>query len=313
MSNIDPSSPLASSHCPQHLASDTLIPMSIIQQDVEQALAEDLGVLSHQQSEIISEIARNDITAQLIPADTIVTAHIICRDDAVISGIAWAEYAFKTCDPTLQIQWQVKDGSTISPDTLLVTITGSARAILTAERVALNFLQTLSATATVTKSYVRMLEGSGITLLDTRKTLPKLRFAQKYAVQCGRGKNHRIGLYDAFLIKENHIFACGGIANAVAQAKVIAADTLIEVEVENLTELEQAINAGADVIMLDNFSTKQIHQAVAINAGKSKLEVSGNITDARIAELKDTGVDFISSGALTKNIHAIDLSLRIID
>jgi nicotinate-nucleotide pyrophosphorylase (carboxylating) len=309
MSNIDPSSPLASSHCPQHLASDTLIPMSIIQQDVEQALAEDLGVLSHQQS----EIASNDITAQLIPADTIVTAHIICRDDAVISGIAWAEYAFKTCDPTLQIQWQVKDGSTISPDTLLVTITGSARAILTAERVALNFLQTLSATATVTKSYVRMLEGSGITLLDTRKTLPKLRFAQKYAVQCGRGKNHRIGLYDAFLIKENHIFACGGIANAVAQAKVIAADTLIEVEVENLAELEQAINAGADVIMLDNFSTKQIHQAVAINAGKSKLEVSGNITDARIAELKDTGVDFISSGALTKNIHAIDLSLRIID
>ncbi|HAQ48524.1 MAG TPA: carboxylating nicotinate-nucleotide diphosphorylase [Glaciecola sp.] len=313
MSNIDPSSPLASSHCPQHLASDTLIPMSIIQQDVEQALAEDLGVLSHQQSEIISEIASNDITAQLIPADTIVTANIICRDDAVISGIAWAEYAFKACDPTLQIQWQVKDGSTISPDTLLVTITGSARAILTAERVALNFLQTLSATATVTKSYVRMLEGSGITLLDTRKTLPKLRFAQKYAVQCGRGKNHRIGLYDAFLIKENHIFACGGIANAVAQAKVIAADTLIEVEVENLAELEQAINAGADVIMLDNFSTKQIHQAVAINAGKSKLEVSGNITDARIAELKDTGVDFISSGALTKNIHAIDLSLRIID
>ena len=311
MSNIDPSSPLASSHCPQHLTSDTLIPMSIIQQDVEQALAEDLGVLSHQQSEIISEIASNDITAQLIPADTIVTAHIICRDDAVISGIAWAEYAFKACDPTLQIQWQVKDGSTISPDTLLVTITGSARAILTAERVALNFLQTLSATATVTKSYVRMLEGSGITLLDTRKTLPKLRFAQKYAVQCGRGKNHRIGLYDAFLIKENHIFACGGIANAVAQAKVIAADTLIEVE--NLAELEQAINAGADVIMLDNFSTKQIHQAVAINAGKSKLEVSGNITDARIAELKDTGVDFISSGALTKNIHAIDLSLRIID
>jgi len=313
MSNIDPSSPLASSHCPQHLASDTLIPMSIIQQDVEQALAEDLGVLSHQQSEIISEIASNDITAQLIPADTIVTANIICRDDAVISGIAWAEYAFKACDPTLQIQWQVKDGSTISPDTLLVTITGSARAILTAERVALNFLQTLSATATVTKSYVRMLEGSGITLLDTRKTLPKLRFAQKYAIQCGRGKNHRIGLYDAFLIKENHIFACGGIANAVAQAKVIAADTLIEVEVENLAELEQAINAGADVIMLDNFSTKQIHQAVAINAGKSKLEVSGNITDARIAELKDTGVDFISSGALTKNIHAIDLSLRIID
>lgn len=313
MSNIDPSSPLASSHCPQHLASDTLIPMSIIQQDVEQALAEDLGVLSHQQSEIISEIASNDITAQLIPADKIVTAHIICRDDAVISGIAWAEYAFKACDPTLQIQWQVKDGSTISPDTLLVTIIGSARAILTAERVALNFLQTLSATATVTKSYVRMLEGSGITLLDTRKTLPKLRFAQKYAVQCGRGKNHRIGLYDAFLIKENHIFACGGIANAVAQAKVIAADTLIEVEVENLAELEQAINAGADVIMLDNFSTKQIHQAVAINAGKSKLEVSGNITDARIAELKDTGVDFISSGALTKNIHAIDLSLRIID
>lgn len=313
MSNIDPSSPLASSHCPQHLASDTLIPMSIIQQDVEQALAEDLGVLSHQQSEIISEIASNDITAQLIPADTIVTANIICRDDAVISGIAWAEYAFKACDPTLQIQWQVKDGSTISPDTLLVTITGNARAILTAERVALNFLQTLSATATVTKSYVRMLEGSGITLLDTRKTLPKLRFAQKYAVQCGRGKNHRIGLYDAFLIKENHIFACGGIANAVAQAKVIAADTLIEVEVENLAELEQAINAGADVIMLDNFSTKQIHQAVAINAGKSKLEVSGNITDARIAELKDTGVDFISSGALTKNIHAIDLSLRIID
>lgn len=313
MSNIDLSSPLASSHYPQHLASDTLIPISIIQQDVEQALAEDLGVMPQSIETFNSAITVRDITAQLIPADTTVTAQVICRDDAVISGIAWAQYAFTTCDPALNIQWHVQDGSSVSSNTLLVTIQGSARAILTAERVALNFLQTLSATATVTQSYVRMLEGTGITLLDTRKTLPKLRFAQKYAVQCGGGQNHRIGLYDAFLIKENHIFACGGIVNAVAQAKVISANTLIEVEVENLQELEQAISAGADVIMLDNFSTKQIHQAVAINSGKSKLEVSGNITDARIAELKDTGVDFISSGALTKNIHAIDLSLRIID
>ena len=309
MSNIDPSSPLAMSIYPQHLASDRLISRSIIQQDVDTALAEDLGIMSLNNDSIGSQ----DITAQLIAHDTLVTAQIICRDDAVIAGIAWATYAFERCHNELTVQWHVKDGQTVPPDTRLATITGNGRAILTAERVALNFLQTLSATATVTKSYVRKLEGSGITLLDTRKTLPKMWFAQKYAVQCGQGQNHRIGLFDAFLIKENHIFACGGIDKAITQAKTISPNTLIEVEVENIDELQQAIHGGADVIMLDNFSTKQIHEAVAINAGKSKLEVSGNITDARIAELKDTGVDFISSGALTKNIHAVDLSLRIID
>ena len=309
MSNIDPNSPLAMSIYPEHLTTDELITRSIIQRDIDGALAEDLGVFTLNED----NIGAQDITAQLIAHDTFVTAHIICRDDAVIAGIAWATYAFERCHNELTIQWHVKDGQTVPPDTHLATITGNARAILTAERVALNFLQTLSATATVTKSYVRKLEGSGITLLDTRKTLPKIRLAQKYAVQCGHGQNHRIGLYDAFLIKENHIFACGGIDKAIAQAKVISPNTLIEVEVEDLDELQQAINAGADVIMLDNFTTEQIHEAVAINSGKSKLEVSGNITDARIAELKDTGVDFISSGALTKNIHAVDLSLRIID
>ena len=309
MSNIDPNSPLAMSIYPEHLTSDELITRSIIHQDIDTALAEDLGLLTLHTDNIGSQ----DITAQLIEHDTVVTAHIICRDKAVIAGIAWATCAFERCHNQLTIQWHVKDGQEVAPNTQLATITGNARAILTAERVALNFLQTLSATATVTQSYVAKLKGSGITLLDTRKTLPKIRFSQKYAVQCGGGQNHRIGLYDAFLIKENHIFACGGIDKAIAKAKVIAPNTLIEVEVENLNELQQAIHAHADVIMLDNFSTKQIHEAVAMNAGKSKLEVSGNITDARIAELKDTGVDYISSGALTKNIHAVDLSLRIID
>lgn len=307
------SSKYASTYYTQHLATDTLITVNRLQADVEHALAEDLGMDNDTNTKQIKDIAELDITAQLIPATAVVNAHIVCRDAAVIAGIAWADYAFKACADDLHVEWLVQDGQKVTPDTVIVKLHGPARGILTAERVALNFIQTLSATATLTAAYVAQLAGSGITLLDTRKTLPKLRLAQKYAVQCGHGQNHRIGLFDAFLIKENHIMACGGIAHAVAKAQRIAPNTLVEVEVENLEELQQAINAGADVIMLDNFSTKQIHAAVAINQGKSKLEVSGNITDARIAELKDTGVDYISSGALTKNVQAIDLSLRIID
>ena len=182
---------------------------------------------------------------------------------------------------------------------------------MTAERVALNFLQTLSGTATITAYYARLLEGSPTRILDTRKTLPGLRNAQKYAVTCGGGTNHRIGLFDAYLIKENHIFACGSIASAISTAKTTHSDKLVEIEVENLEELEQALQAGADIIMLDNFTNEQIQQAVAKTDGKSKLEVSGNITDERLRSLGKLGVDFISSGALTKHVKAIDLSLRV--
>ena len=269
---------------------------------VRTALTEDLG----------GELnPANDITANLIPADKDATATIITREDATICGRAWVEQAFALIDNTISLTWHVNDGDTVVADTKLVTLQGNARAIMTAERVALNFLQTLSGTATTTAYYARLLEGSPTRILDTRKTLPGLRNAQKYAVTCGGGTNHRIGLFDAYLIKENHIFACGSIAAAISTAKATHSDKLVEVEVENLDELEQALLAGADIIMLDNFTNEQIQQAVAITEGKSKLEVSGNITDERLRSLGKLGVDFISSGALTKHVKAIDLSLRV--
>ncbi|WP_137166165.1 carboxylating nicotinate-nucleotide diphosphorylase [Salinimonas lutimaris] len=269
---------------------------------VRTALTEDLG----------GELnPANDITANLIPADKDATATIITREDATICGKAWVEQAFALIDNTISLTWHVNDGDTVVADTKLVTLQGNARAIMTAERVALNFLQTLSGTATTTAYYARLLEGSPTRILDTRKTLPGLRNAQKYAVTCGGGTNHRIGLFDAYLIKENHIFACGSIAAAISTAKATHSDKLVEVEVENLDELEQALQAGADIIMLDNFTNEQIQQAVAITEGKSKLEVSGNITDERLRSLGKLGVDFISSGALTKHVKAIDLSLRV--
>lgn len=276
--------------------------INAIREQVSLALIEDLG----------GELnAHNDITANLIDESENATATIITREQCVICGVTWVEQAFALIDERLELVWQVKDGDTVAADTTLLTLTGSARAILTAERVALNFLQTLSATATVTASYAKLLAGSNTKILDTRKTLPGLRMAQKYAVHCGGGQNHRIGLFDAFLIKENHIFSCGSIEKAVSRAKEMKPGKPVEVEVESLEELQQALLAGADIVMLDNFTNEQIQKAVALTQGQCKLEVSGNITDERLSSLATLGVDYISSGALTKNVKAIDLSLRV--
>jgi len=269
---------------------------------VRDALAEDLGFLP---------LAQGDITASLIPASQQATATITSREACVVCGTAFADEVFCQLGNDVSIEWLVKDGEHIAANTLLCRLTGPARILLTGERTALNFIQLLSATATTTAHYVKFLQGSNTRLLDTRKTLPGLRFAQKYAVSTGGGKNHRIGLFDAFLIKENHIAAAGSIANAVATARQNFPGKPVEVETENLDELQQALSAGADIIMLDNFSTADIEKAVAITQGKAKLEVSGNITSERLSELAATGVDYISSGALTKHVQAIDLSMRL--
>ena len=275
-----------------------------IQEGVRNALVEDLS----------EKDASLDITAQLISPTSHSKATIITRDKAVICGVEWVNEVFRQLGQEVSLIWHVKDGDLVEPNTTLCDLEGPSRVLLTGERTALNFLQTLSATATLTHQYSRLLEGTNTKLLDTRKTLPGMRLAQKFAVRCGGGANHRIGLYDAYLIKENHIFACGGIEQAVKKAKQLNPGKTVEVEVENLDEFEQALTAEADIIMLDNFSLADIESAVATNnkaEHKAKLEVSGNITDERLAELAATGVDFISSGALTKNIQAIDLSMRI--
>jgi nicotinate-nucleotide pyrophosphorylase (carboxylating) len=271
-----------------------------ISKQVEDALLEDLG--GHISVE-------NDITAMLINADVRMSAKIITRENCVLCGQAWVNEVFAQIDKDSQLDWQYKDGDELKANDTILYIQGNARSILTAERTALNFLQTLSGTATTTATCVKYLNNTNTRLLDTRKTLPGLRQAQKYAVACAQGMNHRIGLYDAFLIKENHIKACGSIRNAVSKAQLMHPGLPIEVEVENLQELNEAINSGVNTIMLDNFSTKLIEEAVVINAGRCKLEVSGNITFDRLQELATTGVDYISSGALTKHVTAIDLSL----
>jgi len=255
--------------------------------------------------------AENDITAQLIPAQQQSTASLITREAMTLCGTAWVNEVFAQLDTDVRVEWFVQDGDQLPENTELCRFTGSSRSILTGERTALNFLQTLSGVATTTAAYVAHLAGSHTQLLDTRKTLPGLRTALKYAVLCGGGQNHRIGLYDAFLIKENHILACGSIAAAVSQARELKPNLPVEVEVESLTELELALQAGADIIMLDNFSLDDIYQAVAITDRRARLEVSGNITAERLQELAETGVDYISSGALTKHVQAIDLSLRM--
>jgi len=276
-----------------------------IQDGVSAALKEDLS----------GNDAHLDITAQLILEQSQSHASIITREDAVICGCGWVDQVFRQLGQEVEIEWLVKDGDKVKANTELCRLKGPSRILLTGERTALNFLQTLSATATTTYQYSQLLDGYQTQLLDTRKTLPGMRLAQKYAVRCGGGANHRIGLFDAYLIKENHIFACGGIAQAVNAAKRLNPGKTVEVEVENLDEFSQALAARADVIMLDNFSLADIEQAVKENraneAHTAKLEVSGNITDTRLQELAATGVDFISSGALTKNIQAIDLSMRI--
>jgi nicotinate-nucleotide pyrophosphorylase (carboxylating) len=271
---------------------------------VKQALAEDLDG---------KDADNGDITANLIPASQMVVAEIITREDCVLAGQAWVTETFAQLNGDIQLTWYAKDADHLKANQSIVKIQGNARQVLTGERTALNFLQMLSGTATVVAACVKELAGSQTQLLDTRKTIPGMRLAQKYAVTCGGGKNHRIGLFDAYLIKENHILACGSIKQAVSQARQIHADLPVQVEVENIQELHQAIAAKVDIIMLDNFSIQMTQQAVAINRGQSKLEVSGNITIDRLKILSTVGVDFISSGALTKHVQAIDLSLRVIE
>jgi len=293
-----------------------------LQQDISKtiswALCEDLGAVGEAMPQ-----ASQDITAMLIPENEQAVATVITREDCIICGVAWVNEVFKQLDASVnksaqqttnslptRITWFVNDGEAVAANTTLFELEGHARTLLTGERVALNFLQTLSGTATLTSHYVKELAGSNTKLLDTRKTLPGLRSAQKYAVLCGGGVNHRIGLFDAFLIKENHIAACGGIKQAVATAKQNHSDKTVEVEVESLDELEQALNAGADIIMLDNFTPPMIEKAVTATRGKAKLEVSGNMTIETLQEYAKAGVDYISSGALTKHVNAIDLSMR---
>lgn len=270
---------------------------------VTRAIEEDLNGLS----------GEFDITAQLIPASQQAQGRIITREDAVICGTDWVDEVFRQLGNEVKVTWHVQDGQTVTANTLLCELEGPARAILTGERTALNFLQTLAGVATTTAHYVAALQGSNTKLLDTRKTLPGLRTALKYAVVCGGGSNHRVGLYDAYLIKENHIMACGSIAAAVATAKQRHSDKIVEVEVENLTEYQAALEAGADIIMLDNFSLEDIHSAVKAKLPNVFLEVSGNVTIEQLATLASTGIDYISSGALTKHVQAVDLSLRISD
>lgn len=258
------------------------------------------------------DIATGDINAQLIPDTQRDTATIICREPMVVAGKAWVDEVFRQLDPNMQLDWAVKDGDAVAANQILVTLIGNTRALLTGERTALNFLQTLSSTATVVANHVAVIAELPTKLLDTRKTIPMLRHAQKYAMLCGGGNNHRIGLYDAFLIKENHIMACGGIAQAVSQARQIA-NKPVEVEVENFDELQQAIAANADIVMLDNFTIEDTQKAVELVASLGKpcqLEASGDISLIHLRQVAETGVDFISMGALTKHIKAIDLSMR---
>jgi nicotinate-nucleotide pyrophosphorylase (carboxylating) len=257
------------------------------------------------------DVATGDITARLIAENAQASARIITREDGVLCGKAFVNETFRQVDSSCQLTWQASDGDAIAADSLLCRITGPARALLTAERTALNFLQLLSGTASTAAHYAARVAHTRVTLLDTRKTVPGLRLAQKYAVTCGGCDNHRIGLFDAFLIKENHIAAAGGISAAVLAARQIAPDKPVEVEVENADELKQALDAGADRIMLDNFSVPDLKAAVAYTNGRAQLEASGNVTDETLVSIAETGVDLISIGALTKHVTALDLSMRM--
>ncbi|MFW5954750.1 MAG: carboxylating nicotinate-nucleotide diphosphorylase [Guyparkeria sp.] len=271
----------------------------IVALDVARALAEDVG--------------SGDVSAQLVPADQKAHARIVSREAGVLSGSEWADAAFRRVSPAVRVEWAVDDGDAFFPEQSLCLISGPARPMLTAERVALNFLQTLSATATVTRQYVDAVKGTGAVILDTRKTLPGLRYAQKKAVVDGGGMNHRMGLHDMVMLKENHIQAAGSITEAVRAAGVITRGLPLEVEVENLEQMEEALAAGVERLLLDNFDPPLLREAVRLNAGRAKLESSGNVTLETIREVAETGVDYISIGALTKHVRAIDLSMRFID
>jgi nicotinate-nucleotide pyrophosphorylase (carboxylating) len=274
--------------------------LTYVSQTVTTALQEDVG--------------SGDLTAQLIPADRAGRAAVITRENAVLCGTAWFDEVFRQVDPRVRVTWSARDGERVRVDQKLCTLEGPARSLLTGERAALNFLQMLSATATVTSKYVEAVAGTKCRILDTRKTIPGLRVAQKYAVHCGGGTNHRIGLFDAILVKENHIAAAGSIAGAVSEARRVAPQVLLEVEVENLTQLREALDARVDRILLDNFSLDQMRDAVKITRqhanARTELEASGNMSLENLRAVADTGVDFISVGGLTKHVKAIDLSMR---
>lgn len=269
-----------------------------IQANVQAALDEDIG--------------SGDITASLIQEAAVAEARILTREDMILAGRPWVEAILQKVDPRIQAEWSHQDGDLVSANTIFLVLKGPARSLLTAERSALNFLQALSGTATEVNRLVKLLEGTRTRLLDTRKTLPGLRIAQKYAVAIGGGMNHRLGLFDAFLIKENHIMACGGVAAAIKQARQIAPGKPVEIETESLAEHAEALAAGADIIMLDDFSLEDMAKAVQLTQSKAKLEASGGITRDNLRIVAETGVDYISMGTITKDVKAIDLSMRFI-
>lgn len=275
-----------------------MITQSYVEQLVRLALAEDIG--------------SGDITAGLVNEATMTRARVITRESGVMCGSAFVTATFKQIDPSLTISWSQQDGDRLKANDVLFHVEGNARAILTGERTALNFLQMLSGTASRCRHYADSVADTGVKLLDTRKTIPAFRLAQKYAVTCGGCYNHRMGLYDAFLIKENHIEACGGIAQAISEARRQAPGKPVEVEVETLAELAQALTAQSDRIMLDNFSLEAMREAVALTAGRAELEASGNVTSDTLRAIALTGVDFISIGALTKGVEPLDLSMRLV-
>jgi nicotinate-nucleotide pyrophosphorylase (carboxylating) len=256
------------------------------------------------------DVGSGDISAELIDAEVWLETELLVREDAVLCGCQWFDEVFRQCDKKITTRWHASDGERITANSVVCEVSGPARGLLTAERSALNFLQTLSGTATLTRTYSDQIRHTRCKILDTRKTIPQLRVAQKYAVLCGGGSNHRIGLFDAFLIKENHLAASGGIANTVARAREMHPDKFVEVEVENLEQLQQAIDAGVERALLDNFSLADMNRAVELNHRRIELEASGNIEADKLLQIAASGVDFISIGALTKNLRAIDFSLR---
>lgn len=281
----------------QTISHDSLAFKQLVESSIKNSLAEDIGT--------------GDLTAQLVPINDIAQATIISREHAVICGIDWVNACFQELDPNTTIDWKVKEGDVVTPNQVLCNIAGNARAMLTAERTALNFLQTLSATATETKKYVDAIAGLPTQILDTRKTLPGLRMAQKYAVTVGGGHNQRLALYDGILIKENHIAVAGSIKAVLEAAYRLSSTVSIQIEVENIQQLKEALEAGAKSILLDNFNNEQLCEAVGQNQGRAILEASGNVNLQTVRAIAETGVDRISVGGLTKHVKAIDLSMRI--
>jgi nicotinate-nucleotide pyrophosphorylase (carboxylating) len=274
-------------------------------------MALQIAIATNVSAALTEDVASGDINALLIPESQTALAKIITREDAVLCGTPWVTETFRQIDPSVELRWYFNDGDILKANDLILEIKGPARSLLTGERTVLNFLQLMSAVATRTRYFVSKISGNPLELIDTRKTIPGLRLAQKYAVTCGGGKNHRMGLYDAFLIKENHIVACGSIGKAVAAARTLVPNKLIEVETETLEELQQALHSGVDIIMLDNFSLEDTRKAVKLSRGKAKIEASGGINDDTLIDIAQAGVDYVSMGTLTKDIKAVDLSMRL--